>query len=156
MIEAPWGAVDYINGRISQVSNPALSTDSAITRAIVGPQTMQDWRAHHFIPFGVMARQPPPVQTAIAASGWRMDSAENLIALPANYATFLAFPNQGILPWHAGAHPLYDADVAVLLSPVTVNGPTMGAPGLRLALAGTEATLKFLITSTRKYHERIS
>jgi hypothetical protein len=103
--------------RTSSVS-PALSTSSSRARAILATTTMQQWQAHHLIPFAVMASMPVPFQQAVVASGWVMDSAENLIPLPANLYTFLSPPNNRLWPMHNSAHPKYDADVRVALVPV--------------------------------------
>jgi A nuclease family of the HNH/ENDO VII superfamily with conserved AHH len=102
--------------------DPALSTSSANARAILGLAVGQLWQAHHLIPFAVMANLPVPFQQAVVTAGWRMDSAENLIALPANLATYMAPPNSATLPMHNSAHPGYDADVSAALVPVVTAG----------------------------------
>ena len=106
--------------------DPALSTSSATARAILGLVTGQQWQAHHLIPFAVMAGLPVPFQQAIVAAGWRMDSLENLIALPANFPTFNA--SGRVLPMHNTSHINYDADVAAALGPVVAGGPVAFIP----------------------------
>ncbi len=150
-----WGDVDTVNERrISKVSDPALSTSASKARALVGQQTMQVWTAHHLIPFGVMARQPPPFQLAVAASGWLMDSTENLIALPANLATFLSSPNRGVLPYQQGSHPVYDADVTTMITALSVRRSFPFAAALRIMLASIEQVQRSQILS-RIYHDRV-
>ncbi|WP_375403177.1 AHH domain-containing protein [uncultured Sphingomonas sp.] len=119
---------------------PSLSTNSAAARAQLAPHTrMQNWQAHHLIPFAEIAKLPVPVQLAIARSGWRMDSAENLMALPADRATFLALPNNRVFPMHSSSHPNYSADVGNSLSNLRLNGATMTPARIRSELEGLEA-----------------
>jgi hypothetical protein len=153
--------------------DPALSTNSATRRAILGLTAGQLWQAHHLIPFAVMANQPVPFQRAVVAAGWRMDSAENLIALPANFATYIAPPNNRTLPCHNSAHPVYDADVSAALVPVVTGGlpfiPMPNAPmnphvlqqyaanpgALRAGLKSVEDFQRSELFR-RRYHPRIS
>jgi hypothetical protein len=69
-----------------------LSTNGDEARKILNIASTQlanqRWAAHHLIPFAVMRDMPDDFQRAVARSEWRMDSAENLIALPANWETF--------------------------------------------------------------------
>jgi hypothetical protein len=53
-----------------------------------------------------------PVQEKIAASGWKMDSPGNIMALPSDKASFNGPPNDRYLPMHRGAHPKYNAEVS--------------------------------------------
>ena len=112
--------------------DPALSTSSANARAILGLVAGQLWQAHHLIPFAVMAGLPTPFQLLVVAAGWKMDSLENLIALPANFATYIGPPNNTTLPMHNSAHAFYDADVRAALVPIVTAGfsfiPTPNAP----------------------------
>ena len=154
-----WGPVDFIHEyRRSDVADPALSTDSAKARALVGPQSMQDWVAHHLIPFGVMARQPRDFQLAVAAAGWIMDSVENLIALPGSVASFLAEPNLTRLPYQRGPHSGYDADVEARLAPfvVSIAANATNQIKIRPALLAIETAQRTLIVSQyAAYYERI-
>jgi len=120
-----------------------------------------------------MANLPIPFQRAVVATGWRMDSTENLIALPANFATYLAPPNSQTLPWHNSAHPGYDADVSAALVPVLTAGlpfiPIPNAPmnpqvlqqyaanpgALRAGLRTVEDLQRTRLFA-RRYHPRIS
>ena len=135
--------------------DPALSTTSARARAILRLQVGQQWVAHHLIPYGVMASLPPAVQKAIAASGWVMDSAENLIALPANYQSFISAPNSGVRPYQQGPHPRYDADAMALLAPIIAGAPTDPAATTRAALLGVEVAMTQRIMAAR-YHEQMN
>ena len=76
------GAEDSPNvlERTSAVSS-ALSANGTRARTLLGIAGNQRWQAHHIIPFATVARLPAAAQQAIAASGWRMDSLVNLIAL---------------------------------------------------------------------------
>jgi hypothetical protein len=110
--------------------DPALSTSSKRARALLGLVAGQQWQAHHLIPFGVMADQPISFQQAVVASGWVMDSLENLIALPANWPTFIAPPpgNNQVWPEHNGSHINYDADVSAALAPLVAPMPIVMTP----------------------------
>lgn len=147
------GAVDEnlaILERTSSVA-PALSTSSKKARTILGITATQSWQAHHLIPFAVMGSQPVPLQLRIVAAGWVMDSAENLIALPANYATFIAPPNLRLLPQHSGSHMVYDADVRAALVPVAL---TTTPVALRAALLAVETQMRGWLIAGR-YHPRV-
>lgn len=139
--------------RRSTVADPALSTDSVTARTALGIRTNQSWIAHHLIPFAVMASLPQAEQQSIAASGWTMDSLENLIALPRNFPTYIGPVNrsvtgQPILPWHAGAHIQYSAEVLVRLR--TSALPFPNNPGIiRPALAMLESSLRQELVSRR-------
>jgi len=150
------GALDENPNILERTSSvaPALSTSSSKARAILGNPALQYWQAHHLIPFAVMASQPVPAQLKIVAAGWVMDSAENLIALPANYATYIAPPNLRLLPWHSGAHTMYNADVSAALVPVVFGSLTMPPPALRTALLAVENNQRGLLLTPR-YHERV-
>jgi hypothetical protein len=139
--------------RTSSVA-PALSTNSSRARAALGTVALPQWQAHHLIPFAVMASLPVPVQQAIVAAGWVIDSAENLIALPANYAAFIGMPNLTRLPWHNSAHAQYDADVRTALVPVVAGGVSMTPVVLRAALFTVENIQRTLLVA-RRYHDRV-
>ena len=142
--------------RTSAVS-PALSTNSARTRALLGITGNQRWQAHHLIPFATMARLDPAVQQAIAASGWRMDSLVNLVALPANLATYLLPPNLAQLPYHSGSHGVhYDADVWNALQPVAATARLVPAPALKAAMDGVDMHFRTALVINRTYHPRLN
>lgn len=132
-----------------------LSTNSDRARTVLGlasnqPQN-QLWAAHHLIPFAVMAGLPAPVQLAIANARWVIDSAENLIALPANWQTFGNAPNLRRLPYHSSKHPMYSADVTASLSVIM---PAMPVPALRAALLTIEQAFTARLVAGR-YHDRV-
>lgn len=117
---------------------------------------MQEWEAHHLIPFNVVAALPVPVQMAIAKSGWAMDSAENVIALPANYATFIAVPNSRTLPIRRGPHAyMYNADTAGLVATLVVPNATTAAAELRSSLLAVESDMTNRLFAQR-YHPRVN
>lgn len=127
--------------------DPALGTTSTAARSILRLQPRQQWVAHHLIPFGVMAAMPAAVQRAVAASGWQMDSVENLIALPGNQQTYLSQVTRPILPFQQGPHPFYDADVAGRLAVIASGGASKPAPALRAALLALEREMERLIAA---------
>ena len=117
--------------------DPALSAHSGRARGIVealNEPLPQNWRAHHEIPFNVIAASPAAFQEALVAADWRMDSAENLAALPADEASYAAAPNRAALSRHNGAHPNYDAMVRGMLAPVIENYRDMSPADLRAAM----------------------
>ena len=139
--------------RVSAV-DAALSASSAKARTLLGSPAYQSWQAHHLIPFVVMAGLPVPVQKAIVASGWSMDSLENLIPLPANLASYVGPPNLRLLPQHSGSHIDYDADVRVALIPVVASATTDGGKALRDALKAVEDLQRSRLFQ-RVYHPRV-
>jgi hypothetical protein len=132
--------------------DPALSTSSTRARAILGNPNLQAWQAHHLIPFGVVAALLVSVQQTIVASGWVMDSAENLIALPANLAAFLAAGQS--LPIHSGSHPRYDTEVMIALAPTVVGAQRIGTAALRAGLLAVENLQRTRLFQGR-YHIRV-
>ena len=138
--------------RKSIVADPELSTDSRIARGILRITGNQSWIAHHLIPFAVVANLPNSLQLAMAAAHWTMDSAENLIALPKNQATYLGPTNVPRHPWHAGSHPRYSADVAARVGPLA--GTTGNA--LRRALLAIELHFRQeLVANIARYHQML-
>ena len=138
--------------RPSAVDN-ALDANASVARSLCGNPSYQSWQAHHLIPFAVMANLPDRVQRTIVASGWKMDSVENLVALPANYASFIGPPNLQSLPQHSGSHVAY-ADVRVALVPVVAGATSMGAQALRVALSAVETLQRDRLVQ-RRYHPRV-
>ena len=106
------------------------------------------------IPFVVMAGLPVPLQKAIVASGWSMDSLENLIPLPANLASYVGLPNLRLLPQHSGSHIDYDADVRVALISIVTSATTNGGKPLRDALKAVEELQRSRLLQ-RVYHPRV-
>lgn len=141
--------------------NPALSTYSQRARGILGIAIgSQSWVAHHLIPFAVVAGLPVAFQQAIVAAGWVMDSLENLIALPANLATYLGPTNlpPNRLPYQSSSHPLYDGDVAAALAGAAMAGPAAGAaisnlagPALRAELLRIELQFRRALLNIVRY-----
>ncbi len=141
--------------RTSSVST-ALSASSTRARTILSIMGNQRWQAHHLIPFAVVARLPVQVQQAIATSGWKMDSAENLIALPANLATYVLPPNLTDLPIHSGSHGvLYDNDVRVALQPLMARAPALAPPALKASMNAVATRFRGALVTDRRYHPRL-
>jgi hypothetical protein len=153
--------------------HPALSADSAEARKILAIRNLQRrgqrWQAHHLIPFAVVARLDEDVQLAIVQSRWKMDSAENLIALPADWATFFAEPNNKQRPVHAlPDHPIYSAETDYLLGPAvryakeiargnnTSQSLTKLCFELRFALKDVELTQRTKLTTGVIWPEVVS
>ncbi|MEO1336513.1 MAG: AHH domain-containing protein, partial [Myxococcota bacterium] len=136
--------------------DPALSTNSSTARGVAAATAggMQRWQAHHLVPFAEVASLPVATQQAIAASGWRMDSPGNLIALPADIASFQGPPNNGALPMHSGAHPNYSAEAGRMLNVVaaahTAN-PNMTPQEMRALMTTVETEMRAQIHS-RMWH----
>lgn len=137
--------------------DPALSTNSTRARAILKIQNRNSFRAHHLIPFAVMAAQPRRFQLAVVAAGWRMDSIENLVALPANFPTYTSPYNRPFRPYHTGPHLIYSGVVTQRLSPISSRTPPLAGQALRAALANIEAAMKryLLNTSDSKIHPQL-
>ena len=74
-----------------------------------------------------------------------MDSAKNLIALPANLAAYLAQGPTPLLPYHAGSHPNYTHRVDAALAVIAAS-PATGQP-LRDLLKADEDALRVYIHS---------
>lgn len=122
--------------------SPALSTNSVSARALVAAGTrMQNWQAHHLIPFAEVAALPTKVQLAIVRAGWKMDSPENVIALPANAATYAAPPNLGARPIHNRAHAVYGAEASTRLTNLRTNGTSMTDAQIRTELRAIEGAM---------------
>jgi len=151
VVGAPLAGPIVLERRRSDVAHPALSTDSDVTRAALRITGNQSWIAHHLIPFAVMESLLEPVQRAIAASGWTMDSAENLIALPRNFPTYSGFPNNARLPYHAGAHFQYSRIVRGRLQVLSTSFSDM--PGrIRPTLLALEQSLRSELVTRRGWH----
>ncbi len=135
--------------------DPALSANSTRARALLAATGMQNWRAHHVIPFAEVAKLPAAAQQAMVAAGWRMDSLENLVALPADIATYRAPPNSSLLPVHTGSHPVYSAQVGAALQAAAVNFPNMTGAEIRASLAAIESSALNLLTNKVSMHPYI-
>ena len=136
--EAVAGAEIFEPLQRTSAVDKALGTTSKAARSILRLRTGQQWVAHHLIPFGVMVSMPVPVQKAIVAAGWVMDTAENLMALPGNLQAYMSQPTQPPRPYQQGPHPNYDADVAGYLAVIATAGTPMSGPALRAALLAVE------------------
>jgi hypothetical protein len=149
-----WG--DNVVERSSSV-DPALSTYSTRARTIAAATAggLQNWQAHHLIPFETMKNLPVPLQAQIAASGWRMDSPGNLIALPADQASFQGPPNNTALPMHNGSHPNYSADAATQFAGLVANYQNMTPSQIRAELTRIEAHMTTELLG-RVYHNRVN
>jgi YD repeat-containing protein len=143
------------NSRAISPVSPGLASYSTRARTILiaAGQTrrLQNWQAHHLIPVREVFRLPWNVQVYMVRQGWRTDSLENLIAVPADRETYLSPPNSTYLPFHRGPHPNYSRDVQVRL---TVLNPRQN---MRPTLLGIENTMRSrLVDKTARYHQRIN
>lgn len=143
--------------RRTSAAEPRLTTDSTTARALVAPATnLRNWQAHHLIPFESINTLPANVQHAIANSGWRLDSPENLIALPADANTYRAPPNSGRLPTHSGPHPTYNAEVSTRLQQLSQDAGRMAPAEIRAELNGIETVMRLrLQDQAGTFHPRV-
>lgn len=125
--------------------DPALSAYSTRARGLLGISG-KNWRAHHLIPFAVMAAMPVTSQKAVVASGWRMDSSENLIALPANMVTYVAPPNSSRFSVHNSPHRTYSSVVAARCALIASDASSMETSVLRTALGDVEIEMREYLT----------
>lgn len=138
--------------------HPNLSTIAARARGLVAAQARyQNWQAHHLIPFAEVQALPVPVQIAVARSGWKMDSVENLVVLPADELTYETAPNFRTLPFHRGPHPNYNREVANRLNHLRQAAASMSAGDIREELREIEASMfQQLLNRRRGFHPRIT
>ena len=148
----------FVVERRDSAVHPNLSTISTRARALVQAQSrFQRWEAHHLIPFAAMAKLPVPSQLAIARSGWKMDSTENLVVLPGDEPTYEAAPNFRSLPYHSGPHDNYNFEVENRLSHLAWAAPTLDPRDIRAELGEIEATMfQQLLDRRRGFHPRVS
>ena len=140
--------------RASPTGSRALSTETAAARAVAAnPRKLQDWQAHHLIPFNV-ANEPEfaPKMLQAAQAGWKLDSTENVIALPATKQAFEGPPNNGALPQHSGSHPKYDNDVRQLLRLNFLGATTSADIHTGLKRVEAEMTVKIF---DEAYHPQV-
>jgi hypothetical protein len=85
-----------------------------------------------------------------------MNSADNVIALPADELTYNSPPNLRLLPWHNTNHPRYSADVAAALAPIAATATTVPPATLRAQLQALDYRFKTqLVRNRRFYHPRL-
>jgi YD repeat-containing protein len=142
------------NRRALSSVSPALNTYSRRIRNILiianATRGLQHWEAHHIIPVAEVYRLPRNVQAAMARAGWRVDSLENLIALPADPVTYRSAPNLTTLPYHQGSHPHYSLDVRARLLAV------LPMRDIRRVLGTIEGTMtRRLLDKSVGYHQRV-
>lgn len=135
----------------------ALSANSTRARAAarISPGN-QSWQAHHLIPFAVVKDLPNSVQKVFVVSGWKMDSPENVIPLPANMATYLSPLNTPIRPYQDGSHPIYDGIVRAALSGLVANAQRIQLPEVRKQLSTIENHFRIeLVRNITQYHPKL-
>lgn len=143
------------NSRAVSSVSPALASYSRRIRNILiaanATRGLQNWQAHHLIPVAEVHRLPRNVQLAIVRTGWRVNSLENLIAVPGDLATYRAAPNSTRLPYHQGSHSRYsELDVRPRLQAL------FPMRDIRRILSGIEATMTARLLDKRiGYHPRI-
>jgi hypothetical protein len=86
-----------------------LQTTSKAARAALGLRPNDGWQAHHLVPVNIIAANLP-LATLASNAGWRTDSLDNLIALPADQRTQAdyAFETGVFLPIQNLSHYRYD------------------------------------------------
>ena len=99
-----------LESRIRPKNAPAaLQTSSESARAALGLRPNDNMRAHHLVPVNIIADNLP-LATLASKAGWRTDSFDNLIALPADQRTQASYALETgvVLPIQSSAHPRYD------------------------------------------------
>jgi hypothetical protein len=148
-------AVAQVFARTSAV-DPALSSSSRQARTLLAILALQSWQAHHLIPFDEVARLPVDTQRVMVQSGWRLDSLENLIALPTNHPAYYGPPNLQSLPIHNTSHPRYSADVRAVLVPAMAAFSAASSsqwPAVRAAILAIENQFRLaLVVNRAQYH----
>ena len=141
-------------GRGIAVIDPAHTSDAALqdmnARGIRGLRI----NLYSMMATGMPALEQSFLPVRDVASGWQMDSVENLIALPGNQQTYLSQVTRPILPFQQGPHPFYDADVAGRLAVIASGGASKPAPALRAALLALEREMERL-TAAGIYNPRL-
>lgn len=100
-----------LENRIRLANAPlALQSTSTAARTALKLKPGDNMQAHHLVPVNIIADNSTLAMLASKA-GWRTDSLNNLIALPADQRTQarLAATTGIILPIQSSAHPRYDA-----------------------------------------------
>ena len=152
------GTIPTVVERRDNPVSSSLSTVTSQARALVASQArFKKWQAHHLIPFSEIQRLPVASQLDIAKSGWKMDSLENLVVLPADEADYEDAPNVRRLPYHQGPHPKYNLEVENRLSHLRTEAPKMTAHDIRDELQQIEETMfQQLLDKRRGFHPRVS
>lgn len=142
----------------NSTADARLSTTASYARALVASQArFAKWEAHHLIPFASIERLPMATKLAIARSGWKMDSEENLVVLPGDEESYGGPPNYRVRPFHRGPHPNYNREVENRLGHLAWAAPTMDLADIRAELKEIEASMfGRLLDRARGYHPRVS
>ena len=158
LASAAAGTIPTVVERRDNAVSSNLSTVTSQARALVASQArFRRWQAHHLIPFSEVQRLPVASQLAIAKSGWKMDSLENLVVLPADVADYEDAPNFTRLPYHQGPHPKYNLEVENRLNHLRTEAPKMSAHDIRDELQQIEETMfQQLLDKRRGFHPRVS
>ncbi len=123
----------------------ALQSTSAAARAILRLQPNDNMRAHHLVPVNMNLR----LATLASEAGWRTDSLENLIALPADEKTqeHLAITTGVELPIQKSSHDDYDiqTQAQISLHELDVEGPLTPLKALDILRAVERETLKQIV-----------
>jgi hypothetical protein len=102
-------------------------------------------RAHHLVPVNMNLR----LATLASEAGWRTDSLENLIALPADEKTqeHLAITTGVELPIQKSSHDDYDiqTQAQISLHELDVEGPLTPLKALDILRAVERETLKQIV-----------
>lgn len=142
----------YINERTSEIDGRLSASSATARKAVDAASKPGNWQAHHLIPFEVMASMSPELQRRVVAAGWQMNSAENVMALPGDDATFNLM--EGALPIHQGSHRGYSNDVRNMMRSLEIAHGTMSDKELRGALAGIEGEMYRRLVDS-EYHKYV-
>lgn len=85
-----------------------------------------------------------------------MDSAVNIIPLPANMVTYLMPPNLGAHPYHSGPHPNYDRDVRMALQPIVAGAGVMTPQALNAAMDAVDWRFRMELRTNPAYKPRLN
>jgi hypothetical protein len=126
----------------------ALQSTSTAARAILRLQPNDNMQAHHLVPVNIIGKNLR-LATLASEAGWRTDSLENLIALPADEKTqeHLAITTGVELPIQKSSHDDYDiqTQAQISLHELDVEGPLTPLKALDILRAVERENLKQIV-----------
>lgn len=138
---------------------PKLTTRTDVARkeATHVVEGLKVWRAHHLIPFNVAAGLPFDLKLKMASTDWKMDSSENIVALPPDFESYISVPNRRKLPYHSSSHPKYDAEIEALLISALSNPEVVSKNEIEAAIRTVEiSAMRFLLQPGGDMHPRVN
>jgi hypothetical protein len=142
----------------TSAAGPALSANGTRVRGLLKISELNDTNSdnymvgHHLITFAELNKRSPAFLQAVIASGFELDSIDNLIALPGNRQTFERMGE--VLPYHAGSHGQYSAVVGTNLDVLESGYRTMTPAQLKAGLYGVSKIMQLQIYA-RDWHDRV-